>query len=99
MVWKIGGAKQHFSEVLRLAAEEPQLIHNRDRLVAAVLGPEDTAEFLAWRERKAGALTEALREARQICAEEEYALEIPRRVDRKNPILRVADARRHQRHK
>lgn len=99
MSWKIGSAKQQFSEVLRRAAEEPQLIHNRDRLVGVVLGPEDTALFLAWRERQKGALAESLREARSICAEERYCLEVEPRADRKNPLLRVADARRHQRRK
>src|SRR5690242_10907148 len=99
MVWKVGSAKQRFSEVLRRAEEEPQLIHNRDRLVASVLGPEDTKAFLAWRARQSGALAGSLREAQRICEEEGYSFELPRRADRSNPILRVADARRHQRHK
>jgi hypothetical protein len=99
MVWKIGSAKQQFSEVLRRAEEEPQLIHNRDRLVASVLGAEDTKAFIAWRKQKNGALAASLRQARQICEDEGYAFELPRRVDRPNPILRVADARRHQRRK
>jgi hypothetical protein len=97
MVWKVGKAKQQFSEVLRRAADEPQLIHNRDRLVAAVLGPEDTAQFLAWHQRKSATLSRSLGEARRICTEEGYALEVERRIDRPNPLLRVADARRHQR--
>lgn len=99
MAWKIGSAKQRFSEVLRRAEEEPQLIHNRERLVAAVLGPEDTKAFLAWRDSRKGALVAALREAQEICKEEGYSFELPRRADRHNPMLRVADARRHQRHK
>ncbi len=101
MVWKIGSAKQRFSEVLRLAAEQPQIIHNRDAVVGAVLGPEDTTAFLAWRERKSDRIAEALREARQICAEERYVLPLKRgvdpRVDRENPVLKVADARGHHR--
>ncbi len=99
MSWKVGAAKQQFSEVLRRAAEEPQLIHNRDRLVGVVLGPEDTALFLAWRERKQAALVESLREARTICSEERYSFRPPPRSDRENPTLRVADARGHKRHK
>lgn len=97
MVWKIGSAKQRFSEVLRLAGEQPQIIHNRDDVVGAVLGAEDTAAFLAWRERKSDRMAEALREARQICSEERYALPLRRGVDprvgRENPLLKVADAR------
>lgn len=100
MSWKIAGAKQHFSEVLRRAADEPQLIHNRERLVASVLGPADTAAFLAWRKSRSGAVAQALAEARRICSEERYSLEVGPRTDRANPVLlRVADARRHQRHK
>lgn len=99
MSWKVGAAKQQFSEVLRRAAEEPQLIHNRDQLVGVVLGPEDTALFLAWRGRRKAALAESLREARRICSEERYSLRLPPRTDRKNPMLRVADARGHKHHK
>jgi hypothetical protein len=98
VLWKVGQAKQQFSEVLRRAEKEPQLIQNRERLVAAVLGPADTAEFLAWRERRRASLAEALGDARRICTEEGYALEVGPRADRPNPLLRVADARRHQRH-
>jgi hypothetical protein len=95
MSWKIGQAKQRFSELVRRAAEEPQLVHNRDRLVAAVLGPEDAVAFLAFRQKSS--IRESLAEARRICDEESYELEIPARVDRPNAVLRVADARRHQR--
>jgi uncharacterized protein YcgL (UPF0745 family) len=97
MSWKIAEAKQQFSEVLRRAAGKPQLIHNRDRLVGAVIGPEDTAAFLAWKAQQAALLSDAIDEVRRICTEEGYFLELPPRADRKNPLLRVADARRHQR--
>ena len=98
MSWKVAAAKQKFSEVLRRAAREPQLIHNRDELVGAVIGPDDTAQFLAWRARRATALADAIDEAQRICAEEDYRLELPPRTDRPNALLQVADARRHQRH-
>ena len=99
MSWKIAAAKQRFSEVLRKAAVEPQLIHNRDQLVGAVIGREDTEEFLQWRARRAKALGDAIDEAQRICAEEDYRLEVPPRTDRDNPVLQVADARRHKRSK
>jgi antitoxin (DNA-binding transcriptional repressor) of toxin-antitoxin stability system len=35
--WKVGEAKQQFSEVLRRSEAEPQLIYRRHRLVAAVV--------------------------------------------------------------
>jgi hypothetical protein len=97
--WKIGAAKQQFSELLRRAAETPQAIHNRDRLVATVLGPDDSKLFIEWRKRHSAAMSDALREARQIALEENYSLTVPERADRANALLRVADARRHQRRK
>jgi len=97
--WKIGSAKQRFSELLRKAVEAPQPIHNRDRLVATVLGPDDSKLFLEWREHRRAPMGAALREARRIAAEEHFELTVPERADRPNALLRVADARRHQRHK
>ena len=43
MSWSIAQAKQRFSELLRQAAEAPQLIFNRERMVAAVIDAR-----LAW---------------------------------------------------
>jgi len=97
MFWKVAAAKQRFSEVLRRAASEPQLIHNRDQLVGAVIGAEDAEAFVQWRERQARAFGDALDECQRICTEEGYQLEVPRRADRSNPMLEVADARRHKR--
>jgi len=97
MSWKVGNAKQRFSEVLRLAADEPQTIHNRDRVVATIIGPEDTRLFLEWRSQRRTPMSELLREGRRIAAEENYELSVPRRVDRPNAFLMVSDARRHQR--
>ena len=48
MSWNIAQAKQRFSEVVRQAAEEPQLIYNRDHLVAAVIDAEDFEAFKQW---------------------------------------------------
>jgi len=97
MSWKIGSAKQRFSEVLRKAQEAPQPIHNRERLVATVIGPEDSRLFAEWRARQKAPMSELLLEVRQIAAEENDELRVPRRADRPNAFLKVADARRHQR--
>jgi len=97
MSWKVGSAKQRFSEVLRRAAEAPQPIHNRERLVATVIGPEDSRLFLEWRAQRRSPMSELLREARRIASEESYELTVPRRIDRPNALLTVSDARRHQR--
>jgi hypothetical protein len=87
MRWKVGEAKQKFSEVVRQAAEEPQLIFSRDRLVAAVVEPETFHAFEAWREgQRRVSLADAFGELRQIAEEEGYELELPSRVDRENPF-------------
>ncbi|THF66274.1 type II toxin-antitoxin system Phd/YefM family antitoxin [Pseudothauera nasutitermitis] len=49
MSWNVAQAKQHLSEVLRLAAEEPQVIYNRSRPVAAVIPAQDLEAFQAWK--------------------------------------------------
>ena len=94
MNWKIGEAKQRFSEVVRAAKDEPQKIYNRDRLVAAVVGPGEIADFMVWRERhRKGSLADSIRELSRICAEEGYTLEIPSRkwLDRPNPFAEDLD--------
>lgn len=97
MSWKVGEAKQHFSEVLRRAARHPQSIYNRDELVAVIIGASEAARFHEWRQQHSGSTAEALGEIQRICAEEGYALEPPGRRDRENALLKVADARRHER--
>jgi hypothetical protein len=37
MTWNIAQAKQQFSEVVRLSAQEPQAIYNRDKPVAVLI--------------------------------------------------------------
>ena len=87
MNWKVAEAKQKFSKVVRAAEEEPQMIYNRGRLVAALVPANDIEEFLAWRERKDhSSLADAFSRLRQICAEEDYSFEIPTREDRPNPF-------------
>jgi prevent-host-death family protein len=97
MDWKVAEAKQRFSELLREAVTEPQLIHNRSRLVAVVVGAAEAAAFLEWRRQASRSVADAIDEIGRICGEEGYSLEIAPRVDRENPLLRAADARRHQR--
>ena len=49
MTWSIAQAKQRLSEVVRLAAEEPQPIYNRGRLVAALIDADSYRAFEQWR--------------------------------------------------
>ncbi len=52
MNWRIAQAKQRFSELINAATKEPQMIYNRERLVAVVIEAEMFQEFLAWRDRR-----------------------------------------------
>lgn len=85
MRWKIAEAKQRFSEVIRAAREEPQVILNRDRVVAALIDPLTFQAYEAWcaREQRS-TLADAFTTLRSICAEEGYALEPGARRDRPN---------------
>lgn len=86
MSWKVAEAKQRFSQVIRAAAREPQPILNRDRLVGAVIGPEDLERLRRLREREERSLGTLFADLREICAEESFELEAPARVDRVNPF-------------
>ena len=68
--------------MLREAADKPQFIFSRDRLVAAVISPDAFQAFQSWEGGES--LAEAFVELRAICAEEDYILEVPQRVDRTN---------------
>lgn len=89
MNWKIAEAKQKFSELIQSTLKEPQLIYNRDRLVAVVIEAEAYHDFLTWRERQLHTTTmaEALQELQQICAEDDYTFTIPDRQDRNNAFV------------
>jgi antitoxin (DNA-binding transcriptional repressor) of toxin-antitoxin stability system len=100
MRWKIGQAKQRFSEVIRRAAVEPQLICNRERVVAAVIdvGSADRLRTILEREGQR-TLAEAFDVLREVAAGERYTLKIPPRRNRRNTFPPVLDrpSRRYQR--
>jgi hypothetical protein len=92
MKWSVAKARERFSELLRKAAVEPQQIYNRERLVAAVLGPESFREMSESLERTARrTLKESFAEMRKVMAEEDYKLDIPPRKSRKNDFPKVLD--------
>ncbi len=71
MNWNVAEAKQKLSEVLRAAADEPQKIYNRRKLVATVVDGETFEEFRRWRQRsQQRSIGEEFAELRRICAEE-----------------------------
>lgn len=86
--WLTGEAKQEFSEVLRRSQDEPQLIYRRERLVAAVISPDDFAELERLREvRSKQTLGERFAEVREICARYDYELDTGERADRAEQAL------------
>lgn len=94
MAWNIAQAKQQFSEVVRLTAEAPQMIYNRDRCVAAVIDAESFKAFDAWRKQAARkTLGEEFAELRRIAAEENYELPtLPRSsVGRPNAFIAMLE--------
>lgn len=92
MRWNIAEAKQNLSEVVRNATTEPQLIYNRDRLVAAVVGAETFEAFRAWRGRAEGrSLADRFADLRHIARSEDYVFEIGFRSDRRNPLTETLD--------
>lgn len=95
MSWNIAEAKQHFSEVVKLAVAEPQAIYNRATLVAAVVGAEEYRAFEEWRHRQAPSRTLAddFAQLRQLLLEEGIAdgLELPPRSERPNAFAELLD--------
>lgn len=70
MTWNIAQAKQQFSEVVRLTAQEPQAIYNRDKPVAMLVNPDEFAQFSAWRTAQHEAsLSQQFNDARAALAE------------------------------
>jgi prevent-host-death family protein len=92
MHWRVAEAKERFSEMLRAANEEPQLILNRNRVVAAVVDADTFREFDAWRQKESRrTMGDDFEELRRICAEEDYVLEVPPRRNRANAFVDAID--------
>jgi prevent-host-death family protein len=85
MRWKIGQAKQRFSEVVRRASAEPQLICNRDRIVAAVVDARSFERLRTLRDEEGRrSLAQAFAEFRAVAKRERYRLALPPRRNRRN---------------
>ena len=96
MTWNIAQAKQQFSEVVRLSAQEPQAIYNRDKPVAVLINTDDFEAFRQWRagqyEPTLAAQFAEFRLALQQAGVE--ALQIPARADvqRPNAFLQMLES-------
>lgn len=85
MKWKIAGAKVNFSKLIRMSENEPQLIYNRDRMVAAVVSSEEYEEYRQFKEEKSRETLGAMfSEFSSICSDESYVFETPGRDNRKS---------------
>ena len=97
MIWNIAQAKQHFSDVVKQAATEPQIIYNRNTPVAAMIAAEDLAEYQALKQAASTpakkSLLDHFAEMRQILIDAGYenGLEIPPRVDRPNAFVEMLE--------
>ena len=87
--WNIASAKQQISEVVRLTAEEPQAIYNRDKPVAVLVSAEDFEEFKQWKAQQAKpSLLELFANMRAALVEEGFdGLDLPPRTTRYNPMV------------
>lgn len=88
MSWNIASAKQQFSEVVRLTAQKPQAIYNRDKPVAVLISAEEYEQFKAWQaQRQRPSLTALYADIRAILAADgDDGIELPPRTDRPNPF-------------
>jgi PHD/YefM family antitoxin component YafN of YafNO toxin-antitoxin module len=91
MSWNIAQAKQQFSEVVRLSAQEPQAIYNRETAVATVINAAEYEQFKQWRLTLAApTLMQQFSELRNALAEVGVnELELPPRdsIERKNQFV------------
>ncbi|MDB5848999.1 MAG: prevent-host-death protein [Rhodoferax sp.] len=88
MTWSIASAKQQFSEVVRLSAEEPQVIYNRSKQAAVMVAPADFEAFQQWKSaRDRPPLAQQFDEIRALLAAQgEDGIELPARTTRPNPF-------------
>ncbi len=95
MLWNIAQAKQRFSEVVKQAACEPQLICNRSQTVAAVIGVAEYQTFDAWRRSQSASrtLADQFAELRGLLQEEGFAdgLSLSPRADRVNAFAIILE--------
>jgi prevent-host-death family protein len=96
MTWNIAQAKQRFSEVVRLTAQEPQAIYNRGERVAVLIDAKEYEAYEAWRKQAAPVTLGAeFAELRRIAAETDYELDMPQRQNRANVFADMLEGEAH----
>lgn len=84
MDWKLGQAKQSFSEVVDLAAREPQRIFKRDKPAVFVVDFAMYKEFIEFRtEHSSRSIASSFDELRGLLAKERYEFPVAPRTNRK----------------
>ncbi|RYF34350.1 MAG: type II toxin-antitoxin system Phd/YefM family antitoxin [Comamonadaceae bacterium] len=95
MSWSIAQAKQQFSEVVRLAAEEPQAIYNRATPVAVIVGTQEYEAFKQWQATQGGnpllQSLNRLRDALHQSGSDDLGLEARPRENRPNDFEQMLD--------
>lgn len=95
MNWNIAQAKQHFSDVVKQAATEPQIIYNRNTPVAVMIAAEDLAEYRAWKAERGHkpSLLEAFAQLRALANGDPDPLPEPDRQasERPNALLEMLE--------
>lgn len=80
--WKISEAKACFSEMISSSREQPQILINRNKPVAAIVNIEDFNLFQNLKsEKERPTMAQLIGEIQSICQEEDD-LEIPARKSR-----------------
>jgi PHD/YefM family antitoxin component YafN of YafNO toxin-antitoxin module len=94
MSWKIANAKQQFSEVVRLCAEQPQAIYNRETCVAVLVSAEQFEAFERWQAAaRSVSLTEQFDQVRALLSQAgSDGIDLPARRDRPNALLATVQA-------
>ena len=96
MPWNIAQARQQFSEVVRRCTKRPQLIYNRNNLVAATIDATEYQAFKAWSDKaEKRTLADEFAELREIMEEEDYQLTPAPRSTRKNTVADVLAEEAH----
>lgn len=86
--WKISEAKARLSEVVSHCAEEPQVLYNRKKPVAALIDMEEYEAFLEFKKsKKKKTMRELLDELQVINQVEPEMDELPPRTSRPVPYF------------
>lgn len=86
--WKISEAKARLSEVVSSCVDEPQVLYNRKKPVAALIDMEEYEQFLEYQQsKKKKTIAEWLDELEEINKHEPEMDELPPRTSRPVPYF------------